>query len=141
MPYDLEGCARFKDPPFLPTDPVRDLLKKTLNKNLTYTEREIGRRFDDYLKAIPPVEVCPFVDNLARFIIAFIFGLALFTLMLIMLFPHVTLVKSLVTVVVGFLAFASVWSVWVKASDTDTMIATASFAAIMIGFVAVTKPG
>jgi hypothetical protein len=57
--------------------------------------------------------------------------------MFIMRFPEVEVVKSLVTVSIAVLLFAGALSVFFKASNTDTMIATATYAAVLVVFVGV----
>lgn len=80
-----------------------------------------------------------FVDKLARFIVAFIGGAALVVPMLIMRLPEVTLTKSLVTVSVAVLLFAVVLSLVLRASNTDTMVSTATYAAVLVVFVGTTS--
>ncbi|EGR44206.1 uncharacterized protein TRIREDRAFT_70838, partial [Trichoderma reesei QM6a] len=120
---DPGAYRRLPDRSILASDPLRDVLKAVLPKNLTYTKREIHRHTSEYLKGLPPTEVSPFVDRMARFIVAFIGGAALLVPMLIMRLPRATLAKSLVTV----------------ASNTETMISTATYAAVLVVFVGTTS--
>lgn len=130
---------RLPDTSMLASDPLRDILKAVLPKTLTYTKREIQRRTPEFLEGRPPVEVSGFVDKLARFIVAFIGGAALVVPMLIMRLPEVTLTKSLVTVSVAVLLFAVVLSLVLRASNTDTMVSTATYAAVLVVFVGTTS--
>ncbi|RFU76336.1 vit family domain-containing [Trichoderma arundinaceum] len=130
---------RLPDTSMLASDPLRDILKAILPKSLTYTKREIKRRTPEFLEGQPPTEVSPFVDKLARFIVAFIGGAALVVPMLIMRLPEVTLTKSLVTVSVAVLLFAVVLSLVLRASNTDTMVSTATYAAVLVVFVGTTS--
>ncbi|TFA99954.1 hypothetical protein CCMA1212_008235 [Trichoderma ghanense] len=130
---------RLPDKSILASDPLRDMLKALLPRNLTYTKREIRRHTSEYLKGLPPTEVSPFVDRTARFIVAFIGGAALLVPMLIMRLPRVTLAKSLVTVSVAVLLFAAFLSVFMRAGNTETMISTATYAAVLVVFVGTTS--
>lgn len=130
---------RFPDATMLASDPLRDVLKALLPKTLTYTKREIKRRTTEFLKGEPPVEVSPFVDKLARFIVAFIGGSSLVVPMLIMRLPNITPTKSLVTVSLSVLIFAVLLSIGLRASNTDTMVATATYAAVLVVFVGTTS--
>jgi len=94
-------------------------------------------RINEYLKNEPPEEVSTFVDRLARFLVAFLGGSMLVVPMLIMRLPEVTVVKSLVTVSISVLAFAGAVSVFFKATNTDTMVFTATYAAVLVVFVGV----
>ncbi|KAL6788677.1 hypothetical protein J3E68DRAFT_430889 [Trichoderma sp. SZMC 28012] len=130
---------RLPDTSMLASDPLRDILKAVLPKSLTYTKREIQRRTPEFLEGQPPTGVSGFVDKLARFIVAFIGGAALVVPMLIMRLPEVTLTKSLVTVSVAVLLFAVVLSLVLRASNTDTMVSTATYAAVLVVFVGTTS--
>ncbi|KAK7992643.1 hypothetical protein PG988_001437 [Apiospora saccharicola] len=113
---DPGGYRRLPDASLLPSDPLRDALKRMLPKSLTYTEREMSRRTTEYLLGRePPEEVSPFVDRLAR------------------------LAKSLVTVSVAVLLFAAALSVGLRASNTETMVSTATYAAVLVVFVGTTS--
>lgn len=136
---DPGAYRRLPDRSILASDPLRDVLKAVLPKNLTYTKREIHRHTSEYLKGLPPTEVSPFVDRMARFIVAFIGGAALLVPMLIMRLPRATLAKSLVTVSVAVLLFAAFLSVFMRASNTETMISTATYAAVLVVFVGTTS--
>lgn len=122
-----------------PTEPLRDVLKRILPKSLTYTKQEITRRIDEYLHGHPPEEVSTFVDNIARFIVAFAAGAALVVPMLIMRLPDVSLSKSLITVSSALILFAAGLSIGLKANNTETMVATATYAAVLVVFVGTTS--
>lgn len=92
------GYRRFADPNLLPSDNLRDFLKRYLPRSLTYTRNDMWKRNEEYLSGEPPEEVSPFVDGLARFLVAFLGGTMLVVPMLIMRLPEITVVKSLVTV-------------------------------------------
>ena len=92
-------------------------------------------RIDEYLRDEPPQNVSPFVDKLARFIIAFTGGAALVVPMLIMSLPSIHKTKSLTTVSLAVTLFAAMMSVAMRATNTETLVATATYAAVLIVFV------
>ncbi|KAH6849907.1 hypothetical protein B0I37DRAFT_403837 [Chaetomium sp. MPI-CAGE-AT-0009] len=134
---DGAGYRRFANPDLLPSDNLRDFLKRSLPRSLTYTRSDMWKRNEEYLSGEPPEEISPFVDGLARFLVAFLGGTMLVVPMLIMRLPEITVVKSLVTVSAAVLLFAAALSVFFRASNTDTIIATATYAAVLVVFVGV----
>ena len=73
------------------------MLKRILPRSVTYTKDEL-RRDEEFLFGQPPHEVSPFVDVLARFLVAFLIGALLVVPTLVMRLPNVNVVKSLCTV-------------------------------------------
>ncbi|KAK3295758.1 uncharacterized protein B0H64DRAFT_359659 [Chaetomium fimeti] len=134
---EAAGYRRFADPDLLPTDNLRNFLKRFLPRSVAYTRGEMWRRTEEYLRGEPPEEVSLFVDVLARFLVAFLGGAMLVVPMLIMRLPEITVVKSLVTVSAAVMLFAGALSVLFRASNTDTIIATATYAAVLVVFVGV----
>ena len=92
-------------------------------------------RIDEYLGDLPPQNVSPFVDKLTRFIIAFTGGAALVVPMLIMSLPSIHRTKSLITVSLAVTLFAAMMSVGIRASNSETLVATATYAAVLVVFV------
>lgn len=131
------GYRRLPDPSLLPTDNLRELLKRHLPRSVTYTRYDTDTRLSEYFNGKPPEQVSVFVDRLARFLVAFLGGAMLIVPMMIMRLPEVTIVKSLVTASISVLVFAGALSVFFKASNTDTMVATATYAAVLVVFVGV----
>lgn len=81
-----------------------------------------------------PEEISPFVDKLARLILAFGAGASLIVPVVIMrLNTNVT--KSLITTSVAVVLFAVFLAFAVRASNTDTLAATATYAAVLVVFV------
>lgn len=111
------------------------MLKRILPRSVTYTKDEMRLRDEEFLFGQPPHEVSPFVDVLARFLVAFLGGALLVVPMLVMRLPNVNVVKSLCTVSLSVLIFAGALSVFFKAKNTDTLIATATYAAVLVVFV------
>ncbi|KAL2118598.1 hypothetical protein VTJ04DRAFT_8258 [Mycothermus thermophilus] len=135
---DGNSYGRFPDAHQPSSDNLRDFLKRHLPRSVTYTRREKWRRTEEYLRGEPPVEVFPAVDRLARFLVALIGGLSLVVPMLVMRLPYVDVTKSLVTVSVAVLLFAGSISVFFHAGNTETMITTATYAAVLAVFLELT---
>jgi hypothetical protein len=115
-------------------DPIRDLLRRKLPHFLTYSEAEKKRRQDEYIAREPPEGVSPLVDRIARFVVAIGGGAALVVPMVIMsLQPSQT--KSIVTVSVAVLLFSVCISLVMRANNTETLVATATYAAVLVVFV------
>ena len=116
-------------------DPLRNFLRRVLPKSLTWSYKEFQRRdFNDYLEDKAPQEISPFVDTLARFIVAITGGLSLVIPMLVMRLGE-TLPKSLTTVSVAVVLFSALTSLMFKASNVETLGATAAYAAVLVVFV------
>ena len=133
-PYNSRYCD-LSSGPEIPSDPIRDYIKLVMPRRLTYTKAEMDSRIDAYLQGLPPQTISTFVDKLTRFIIAFTGGAALVVPMLIMKLPFMSQTKSLVTVSVAVTLFASLMSVGVRASNSETLIATTTYAAVLVVFV------
>ena len=132
-PFGSRYCSLSADPGI--PDPIRNLLKARLSCRLTYTKEEMDSRLDEYLADLPPQNVSPFVDKMARFIIAFAGGAALVVPMLIMNLPSTNKTKSLITVSLAVTLFATMISLAMRASNTEILVATATYAAVLIVFV------
>lgn len=117
------------------TDPLRDFLKKFLPRSWSYTKSEMKRRTDEYLDGKPSEEVSPLVDRIARFTVALMGGFSLVVPMLVMRLPVVILSKSIITTSVSVILFAAALSVMLRASNTETIAATATYAAVLVVFV------
>jgi hypothetical protein len=142
--YDMYGLSTIdlphKSATNLPTDPLREWLKRILPKGLTYTQTEKERQHSDYMRGKEPIELSPFVDKLARFTVAMTGGLSLVVPVLIMRL-HENLTKSLTTVSVAVVLFSAVTSMIFKASNTETLAATATYAAVLVVFVGASGSG
>lgn len=121
----------------LASDNLRDFLKRHLPRTVTYTMAERKRRSREYIAGKPAEDVSPFVDRLARFIVAFLGGSMLVVPMLVMRLPEVTIPKSLSTVSVSVLLFSCALSIFFRANNVETLIATATYAAVLVVFVGV----
>lgn len=116
------------------TDAVREFLRKRLPLPLSHSREESRANLTKYLWGIPPVNYSPFVDRLARFLIAVGGGAALIVPMLIMSFQPLH-TKSLVTVSVAVVLFALTLSLAFSTDNKDTLQATATYAAVLVVFV------
>jgi VIT1/CCC1 family predicted Fe2+/Mn2+ transporter len=142
LPGDPFSSAyrRFPDQSLIPRDPLRDWLNAHLPCRLTYTKNEQHLRTDQYLNGEAPEEISPFVDKLARFLVAFSGGMSLVVPMLIMRIQE-TLAKSLITVGVAVVFFAAIISLVLHANNTETVTATATYAAVLVVFVGTSGSG
>jgi VIT1/CCC1 family predicted Fe2+/Mn2+ transporter len=116
-------------------DPLRTFLKTHLPKQLTYTRAEMHAHDDEYISGKPPVAVSPLVDRLARFIVSFVGGASLVVPMIIMCLPAQDTTKSLIVTSVAVTLFAIVMALVMNASNAETLVATATYAAVLVVFV------
>jgi len=129
----------FRTTPTIPTDPLRDLLKSYLPRRLTWTRAEMKRHIGEFIERKPPQDVSPFVDSIARLILAFAAGASLVVPVVIMSLNK-SVPKSLITTSVAVLIFAVALAFGVKASNTETLAATATYAAVLVVFVGTSGP-
>jgi uncharacterized membrane protein YfcA len=115
-------------------DAVREVLRKYLPRSLSWTAKEKKERLNEYYQRERPEAYSPVVDSLARFIMAFTGGASLIIPMLIMSFDP-SRNKSLITVSVSVLLFAVFLSSGIHASNQETLVATATYAAVLVVFV------
>ncbi|KAF5870901.1 uncharacterized protein Bfra_009456 [Botrytis fragariae] len=122
----------FLDIAGLPGDPFNSAYRRLPDQSLIPREQLL--RTDEYLKGEPPEQVSLFVDKLARFIVAFAGGLSLVAPMLIMRIEE-NLTKSLVTTSIAVVLFAGMTSLILRANNTETVAATATYATLLMVFV------
>jgi hypothetical protein len=121
-------------------DGVRDLLRKSLPRLLSWTDHEREMRPDAYQEGKAPDIYSPFLDSLARFIIGTLGGCALIVPMLLMtLNPSLT--KSLIVVSVSVVLFALVIGFVFDADNKDMITASATYAAVLVVFVGTSGGG
>ena len=133
------GRIRTKNPPtrsIAPSDSLRWFLNWILPWKLTWTNEEMIKYLPGVvdLNELTPKMITPFVDRLARFIVAITGGLSLVVPMLIMRI-HQSPNKSLITTSVAVVLFAGVVSVGFSASNAETLGITAAYAAVLVVFV------
>ncbi|KAM0273859.1 hypothetical protein ACHAQH_008191 [Verticillium albo-atrum] len=115
-------------------DPLRRALMDSLPRTLTFSSEEKRRRAKEYAVGKAPHQVSTFVDRLCRFIIALTGGGFLVGPMMIMaLRPSLT--KSLITVSAALVIFSIVLSFGIRVSNIETLVATATYAAVLVVFV------
>ncbi|KAE9363943.1 hypothetical protein N431DRAFT_489767 [Stipitochalara longipes BDJ] len=115
-------------------DGVRELLRKVLPKQVSWTEKEKGEHRAEYSQGLPPQIYSTTLDRLARFIIGVAGGCSLIVPMVVMIFSP-SLTKSVVTVSVAVVAFALAFSLVFETDNKDTVTATATYAAVLVVFV------
>ncbi|OIW26313.1 hypothetical protein CONLIGDRAFT_646490 [Coniochaeta ligniaria NRRL 30616] len=121
-------------------DPVRRAFMRHLPSRLTYSHHERQERKKEYMEGKPPKKVSIFVDRLVRLITALVGGLFLIVPVHIMSFSP-SLIKSLVTVSVAVVVFAFVVSFLVRVTNIETLVSTATYAAVLVVFVGSTAGG
>ncbi|KAI4861548.1 hypothetical protein F4820DRAFT_460871 [Hypoxylon rubiginosum] len=115
-------------------DPLRDAFMKQLPSRLTWSHEERRQRKREYMDGKPPKEVSTLIDHCVRFFVAITGGLFLVVPMLVMTIrpsPE----KSLITVSTFVLLFALILAFAVKVSNIETLISTATYAAVLVVFV------
>ncbi|KAI1778053.1 hypothetical protein F4818DRAFT_404693 [Hypoxylon cercidicola] len=118
-------------------DPLRDPFMKQLPSRLTWSHEERRQRKREYMDGKAPKKVSHFVDHAVRFVVAIAGGLFLVVPMVIMtIYPSTT--KSLITVSIFVLLFALVLAFAAKVSNVETLISTATYAAVLVVFVGTT---
>jgi hypothetical protein len=132
QPYDTSYRTFEARKPPQARDPIREVLRKFLPVYLSYSKAE--RRGQSYGSGEAPETYSRFVDSVARFIIGTLGGCALIVPMVVMsLDPSLT--KSLVVVSVSVVLFALAVSLVFKTDNKDTVMATATYAAVLVVFV------
>lgn len=121
-------------------DPLRATLMRYLPVALTYSLEERRQRPREYEEGKVPLLVSAFVDRSVRFITAMTGGVFLVGPMLIMTFsPSQT--KSLLTVSLALVVFSLVLSFGIRVSNVETLVATATYAAVLVVFVGTSSAG
>jgi len=121
-------------------DVVREFLRKYLFRRLSWSPSERKANRVGYNKGDRPKTYSPFLDALARFIIAAGGGASLIIPMLIMSFDA-SRTKSLITVSVAVVLFALSLSLGFATDNKDTLTTTATYAAVLVVFVGTSGTG
>lgn len=125
--YYIDGVATH-------TDSVRSLLREVLPAKWTYSMEEQKARPLEFEAGKPAREVSNVVDRLARFLVAFTGGAFLLVPMIIMVFSPST-TKSVATTSTAVLLFAVALAFGIRATNVETMVSTATYAAVLVVFV------
>ncbi|KAK0736327.1 hypothetical protein B0T21DRAFT_289238, partial [Apiosordaria backusii] len=120
-------------------DPMRDAFMTHLLVRLTYSHEERRQCSKEFRQGKKPKQVSKFVDRSVRLIVSITGGLSLVTPMVIMSLQP-SLLKSLVTVSVAVLLFAFGLAFGVRVSNAETLVSTATYAAVLVVFVGVSNP-
>ncbi len=116
------------------SDMLRDKLRHWPPPHLSYSAQERLHRCKEFEEGKPPAEISPSVDNLVRLFVAFIAVCVLVAPMCIMsVYPSPT--KSLITSSVFMVVFACALSFAAKTSNIETLVATATYSAVLVVFV------
>jgi len=115
-------------------DPLRGIFMRYLPAWLTFSHEEKAARKMEYSEGKAPKEVSVFVDRLVRFIIAVTGGGFLVVPMVLMTLAQ-SQTKSLVTVSVAVVFFALILSFGIRVSNVETLVSTATYAAVLVVFV------
>jgi len=122
-------------------DPFRASLMRYLPARLAYSHEERLERKKEYIEKKTPKKVSAFVDRLVRFIMAFTGGVFLIVPMIIMVVHQSSQTKSLVTVAVAVTLFALILSFGIRVSNVETLVSTATYAAVLVVFVGTSSSG
>ncbi|UNI23069.1 hypothetical protein JDV02_008909 [Purpureocillium takamizusanense] len=115
-------------------DPLRTAMMRYLPAHLAFSRQERHERGKEFTEGKSPRAVSGPVDRLVRFIVAVTGGVFLVVPMIIMTL-HPSQTKSLVTVSVAVLIFSLMLSFVVRVSNVETLVSTATYAAVLVVFV------
>lgn len=110
---------------------------RMLPGRLAFSPEERTQRAREYREGKLPMQASKTIDRLASFLVAVAGGAFLIVTMLIMTLGGPSLNTSLVTVSVAVLVFALVLAFAVRGSNAETMVATATYAAVLVVFVGI----
>ncbi|KAL7796739.1 hypothetical protein V8C37DRAFT_371316 [Trichoderma ceciliae] len=121
-------------------DPIRSALMRYLPSHLAFSRQESLERGKEFVEGKTPRAVSDVVDWLVRFIMAFTGGVFLVVPMIIMTL-NASQTKSLVTVSVAVVIFSLLLSFVVRVSNVETLVSTATYAAVLVVFVGTSSSG
>ncbi|KAJ5603748.1 hypothetical protein N7537_006704 [Penicillium hordei] len=119
-------------------DPLRRALMRYMPSFLAFSSEEKMSRPREYSEGKAPREVSVSVDRLTRFLVAITGGIFLVVPMIIMAL-HQSKTKSLVTVSVCIILFALIMALGVRVSNVETLVSTATYAAVLMVFLGVSN--
>lgn len=115
-------------------DSLRRFLIRNLPVQFTYTAAEKKIRTNAYNKGEPPLKLSTLLDSFLRFAVSFLGGAFVVIPMLIMSFDG-SEAKSLIVVSSAVTIFGLVVSLGIRVSSIETLVATATYAAVLVVFV------
>lgn len=115
-------------------DFLRDKLRHWLPNRLSYSSTERTRRPLEFKQGKPPADISPLVDNLVRLFVSLMAVLALVAPMCIMA-VRPSPAKSLITASIFMVVFACSLSFAMKTTNVETLVATATYSAVLVVFV------
>lgn len=134
MPNPLQSHYAYFEDADEKIDPLRTALMRYLPPQLTYSHKERTQRKREYSQGETPKQVSATVDRTVRFAMAFTGGAFLVVPMIVMTLRQ-SQTKSLVTVSVAVTLFALILSFVVRVSNVETLVSTATYAAVLVVFV------
>ncbi|KAM0446037.1 hypothetical protein ACHAPV_004712 [Trichoderma viride] len=112
----------------------RDFLRRHLPRKWTYTKEERHNRLQEYQQGKAPLQISKAVDKTVRLGVSLLAVASLVAPMCIMILnPSMT--KSLITSSLFMIAFAVGISFGMKTSNSETLVATATYSAVLVVFV------
>jgi len=100
----------------------------------------MARHVGEFIDNKTPEDVSPIVDRIARLIISVTAGAALVIPVVIMEVGTRSVTKSLITMSVAIVLFAIALAFGVRASNPETLVSTATYAAVLVVFVGTSGP-
>ncbi|KAJ5686428.1 hypothetical protein N7536_009047 [Penicillium majusculum] len=119
-------------------DPLRKALMRYMPSFLAFSSEEKMSRPREYSEGKVPREVSVAVDRLTRFLVAITGGIFLVVPMIIMTL-HQSKTKSLITVSICIVLFALIMALGVRVSNVETLVSTATYAAVLMVFLGVSN--
>ncbi|EGP83083.1 uncharacterized protein MYCGRDRAFT_50913, partial [Zymoseptoria tritici IPO323] len=138
LPFRSESYRRLPAKPTKLVDGVRELLRKYLLVQLTYSNDEKKARNERYKKREIPRTLSEAGEKIARFIIASVGALFILIPMYIMAL-HTSRTVNLVTTTIAVVLFAILCSITLRTTNDQTLSATAGYAAVLFVFVGLTS--
>ncbi|KAM0476079.1 hypothetical protein ACHAPX_006496 [Trichoderma viride] len=112
----------------------RDFLRRHLPRRWTYNKEERQHRLQEYQQGKLPLQISKTVDKTVRLGVSLLAVASLVAPMCIMILnPSMT--KSLITSSLFMVAFAVGISFGMKTSNSETLVATATYSAVLVVFV------
>jgi uncharacterized membrane protein len=120
---------------------IARLIASCLPRRFAFSADEKFMRAREFEEGMPPNAPSAFVQYLSRFTISFVVGLFILAPMIIMVLrPSIT--KSLITVCTAIVSFSLSMAFGAsRASFGQTVVATATYAAVMVVFVGTSSAG
>jgi hypothetical protein len=133
-PRPFESHYYFLDDNRVKFDALRDNLRRRLPLRFSYSHQERRYRAKEFEEGKAPLEISIFVDKLARFIVALI-GIASLVIPMLIMSISPSQTKNLAAASVSTVLFAVILSFGLKTTNVETLVSTATYAAVLVVFV------